>query len=781
MTLPRTPSSGKNKKTPKKKKEETGSGDDEKKEEVIPVREQLEEQRRKLKIREMEETLKALVQQRMAVEEKLKRAEAAIAPRTGVPNPNLRKVNFLKLHLETVKNCYTEYNGFQNAIYALPLSEQQRKEHKGKYVEFELLYNGLVIELSDLLDEASKPVASAALVPVPQANAGTQNYLPPLAVPLPKFDGSYETWNSFKSMFQNIMARYTNEAPAIKLYHLRDALVGKATGAIDQEMINNNDYDAAWAALEEQFGDKRAIIDRHIENLFSLPSFAKDNAGELRKLVETCVKNVEGLKTLHLPVNGLGEQMLVNLLASRMDNDTRKGWEANQKVGVLPTYEATIAFLKEKRRIAEKLEQNKEKVKPQRSVTKTKTLVVASEVKCSVCNQEHEVVKCEQFKQKNVNERYSHLRKHGLCFNCLRKGHRTDGCSSTNSCQKCSKRHHTLLHTDGPKKQETAANTTPTVVQKPSEESRAQIVPPVAPGTSQSGQGMTLCTTSEAPKKQTLLSTAVVLVYGAGSAPYLCRALIDSCSQNHFVTERFANLLASKKERADYQVSGLNGGTTRISHLVRAKVKSRVGNFAADLELLVAPKITGDVPVKTIDIAGWNLPSDVELADPKFNHRGRVDMLLGAGVFWDLMKSRRITLAANLPSLRDTELGWVVGGVMSECTPVIARTFCSVNEDEELNKLLNRFWEIEGVEDLRRAVISTADECLEHFRSTYARKPDGRIVVRLPFNERKSDLGDSRDMAIRRFLNLERRLDQQPELKREYAKFIHEYDQLGHM
>ncbi|XP_038106663.1 uncharacterized protein LOC119766285 [Culex quinquefasciatus] len=36
-------------------------------------------------------------------------------------------------------------------------------------------------------------------------------------------------------------------------------------------------------------------------------------------------------------------------------------------------------------------------------------------------------------------------------------------------------------------------------------------------------------------------------------------------------------------------------------------------------------------------------------------------------------------------------------------------------------------------------------------------------------------------MAIRRFLNLERRLDQQPDLKREYAKFIHEYEQLGHM
>ncbi|XP_038106284.1 uncharacterized protein LOC119766023 [Culex quinquefasciatus] len=784
MTLPRTPKSGKKKKkknTPKKKpevpEEEHESGDDTEKE-VTPVKKQLEEQRRKQKIREMEEQLNALVRQREAMESKLKRLQTALKTSVAAPNPNLRNGHFLKQQLSNARDCFSKFGEYQGQIHAMPLNADQRTHHERIELNFETLYDKVCIDLNEYLERLEKP-GVAALVPAAPTNVGVQQVLPPLSVPLPKFDGTFETWYSFKSMFQNIMARYTNEAPSIKLYHLRDALIGRAAGVIDQEMVNNNDYDAAWALLEELYEDRRAIIERHIENIFAMPKITRDNTAELRKVIDVCVKNIEALKKLNLPANGLGEQMVVNLLVSRMDKDMRRAWEANQKAGELPTYEATIVFLKEKRRIADKLEQNSEseKVKPQRSVTKTKTLVVASEGKCSVCNQDHEVIKGEQFKQKSVNERYIHLRKHGLCFNCLRKGHRTDGCTSTNSCQKCSKRHHTLLHTDGPKKQEPAANTASTV----SAEGRTQSVPPATAGSSQAGQGLTLCTTSEAPRKQTLLSTAVVLVYGAGSVPYLCRALIDSCSQNHFVTERFANLLASKKERADYRVSGLNGGTTRISHLVRAKVKSRVGNFAADLELLVAPKITGDVPVKTIDIDGWNLPPDVELADPNFNQRGRVDMLLGAGIFWDLMKAKRITLAANLPSLRDTELGWVVGGVMSEGTPVIARTFCTMNEDEELNKLLNRFWEIEGVEDLRRPVTSTAEECLEHFRSTYSRKPDGRIVVRLPFNERKSDLGVSREMAIRRFLNLERRLDQQPDLKQEYAKFIHEYEQLGHM
>ena len=456
MTLPRTPKSGKKKKKPEVSKEENGSGEDTKKNEVTPVRQQLEEQRRKQKIREMEEKLKALVLQRLAVEEKLERVKAAIAQRTGVPNTNLRKANFLKLHLETVKSCYTEYNGFQNEIYALPLSEEQSKEHEGKYVEFEHLYNALVIELSDFLDEVSKPVVSAGLVPVPPANATVPNYLPPLSVPLPKFDGSFEKWLSFKSMFQNVMARYTAEAPAIKLHHLRNSLVGKAAGKIDQE-VNNNDYDAAWAVLEELYGDKREIIDHHINNIFTLPSITPNNAAELRELIDTCVKNMDGLKSLQLPVDGLGEQMLVNLLASRMDIDTRKSWEAEQKVGVLPTYAATIAFLKEKWRVLERVEKYGEtSVKQRRSVA----LVVASGAKCFVCNQQHEFQNCEVFKEKSLNQKYSLLRELGLCFNCLKKGHRAGECTLMNSCQICSKRHHILLHMDRTRKPEIATKMT---------------------------------------------------------------------------------------------------------------------------------------------------------------------------------------------------------------------------------------------------------------------------------------------------------------------------------
>ncbi|XP_062558009.1 uncharacterized protein LOC134222881 [Armigeres subalbatus] len=540
------------------------------------------------------------------------------------------------------------------------------------------------------------------------------------------------------------MARYDNESPAIKLYHLRNSLIGKAAGIIDQDIINNNDYAAAWAILTERFEDKRLIEDKHIEALFTLPKVQKENSVDLRKLVDTCVKNVEALKKLGLPISGLGKRMC---------------------------------------RILEKMEANSKTVdnmKPIRPAVKSRTLAMTSEQKCTMCDYKHELYKCEQFKKNSVNEKYNHLRKFGLCFNCMQKGHRTTDCSSSNSCRKCSKRHHTLLHPEEKKHDETQVKTSPDDSSSHlTDERRARSELPSAgtPETDRSEQNITMCTTVVTSKKQTLLSTAVVLVYGRSSVPFLCRTLIDSCSQNNFVTEKFANLLALKKHATDYQVSSLNGGSTRIRHVLRTTIKSRQSEYSAELEFLIAPKITDH----SFDISHWNLPAHLALADPTFNKKSRVDMLLGAETFWDLMKEGRMKLAENLPLLSATELGWVVGGVLSEKKSIIARMFCNVIEEEDLNATLRRFWSIEGADNFRTVTTKIPNDCIEHFLRTHERDSEGRFTVRLPFNERKDELGESFDMAKRRFLGLERRLDHHPELKEEYSAFIKEYEDLGHM
>ncbi|XP_061512596.1 uncharacterized protein LOC133393156 [Anopheles gambiae] len=279
-------------------------------------------------------------------------------------------------------------------------------------------------------------------------------------------------------MFTTVMNRYQQEEPALKLFHLRNCLVGKAAGIIDDELVNNNDYEAAWKVLTQRYEDKRVVVDKHIENLFSLPKINQDNASSLRKVIDTCTKNVEALKNQNLP---------------------------------------------------------------------------------------------------------------------------------------------------------------------------------------------------------------------------------------------------------------------------------------------------------------WPISSEQVLADPTFNRRGPVDMLFGAGSFWNLMLDGRCELGPNRPTLRYTKLGWIAGGVIASDTTVVARTLCQTADDEPLIELLRNFYKVESCDELSPSPKADDEVCLEHFRRTHERTEEGRYVVRYPFNERKRELGGSRDTALRRFLVLERKLDKQPDLKEQYSRFIREYEDLGHM
>ncbi|XP_050076085.1 uncharacterized protein LOC126563480 [Anopheles maculipalpis] len=463
----------------------------------------------------MEAQLQALVKQREGVRNKLSRVCASLCDSDGQPNANVKNVRFLQLQEKALANMYNECNEIQSKIYELSLSKEEDEQQNNLYIDFERKFNEVSLKLSMCFDAV--PKREATLSVVPSTSHEFSPYLPPLNVPLPTFDGSYEKWYAFKAMFTAVMNRYKHEEPALKLFHLRNSLVGKAAGIIDEVLVNNNDYEAAWKILAQRYEDKRVVIEKHIDNLFGLTKFSRDNGANLRKVIDTCNKNVDALKHHSLLVEGLGEQM------------------------------------------------------------------------------------------------------------------------------------------------------------------------------------------------------------------------------------------------------------------------SRAGDIVAEIEFLVTPRITGELPSKSFDISQWPISSEQVLADPTFNRRGPVDMLIGAESFWDLMQDGRCDLGSNRLVLQNTKLGWIAGGVIRSDTTIIARTLCNTTDDEPLTELLRNFYKVESCDELRPSPKADDEVCLEHFQRTHERTKEGRYVVRHPFNERKRELGDSREMALRRFLALERKLEKQPDLKEQYSQFIREYEQLGHM
>ncbi|XP_017763965.1 PREDICTED: uncharacterized protein LOC108553536 [Eufriesea mexicana] len=115
------------------------------------------------------------------------------------------------------------------------------------------------------------------------------------------------------------------------------------------------------------------------------------------------------------------------------------------------------------------------------------------------------------------------------------------------------------------------------------------------------------------------------------------------------------------------------------------------------------------------------------------------------------------------------------GSVLATTTQNKRRTFLTTPTFD-----LQRFWELEEVSKTRH-FSSEEQESEHHYRDHVRRDKNGRYIVALPFNEKKTQLGESRSRALNRLLSLERKFQRDPELKREYSDVMKEYLDLGHM
>ncbi|XP_070066935.1 uncharacterized protein [Drosophila virilis] len=99
----------------------------------------------------------------------------------------------------------------------------------------------------------------------------------------------------------------------------------------------------------------------------------------------------------------------------------------------------------------------------------------------------------------------------------------------------------------------------------------------------------------------------------------------------------------------------------------------------------------------------------------------------------------------------------------------------------QIDKLIRRFWELESCTEPESSPNREERDCEVHFQANFKRLPTGEYSVRLPLRLSLDQLGDSYQQALRRFLNVERKLDRNPTLKTQHTAFIKEYLDLNHM
>ncbi|XP_078051368.1 uncharacterized protein LOC144477515 [Augochlora pura] len=219
--------------------------------------------------------------------------------------------------------------------------------------------------------------------------------------------------------------------------------------------------------------------------------------------------------------------------------------------------------------------------------------------------------------------------------------------------------------------------------------------------------------------------------------------------------------------------------TTYAKNTVTATIKSRVSDYQRTLTFLIIPTISSCIPSQTIDRSSISVSKNLILADPNFHLSAPVDLLLGAGAALSVLSVGQINLSPpNSPDLymQKTRLGWVIGGSVPAPHPTHARAF-HLNSTLEID--ITRFWELE--EGPRTQHLTESEKvCEDHFKRRVSRTKSGRYVVALPFNNKISQLGTSKTMALKRFTSLERKLQRDPILRQEYNIVLQDYLNQNH-
>ena len=573
------------------------------------------------------------------------------------------------------------------------------------------------------------------------------------------FHGTFDTWLEFYDPFK-AMCHDNEDIPTInKFMYLKACVQGDARKVIDSLETTAANYAIAWDLLRKRYDNRRVIVESHINALFEIPTVSKEFP--VRMLLDNIQKRNRALKALVQPVHQW-DSLLIFIVKEKLNNYIREKWDERIGTSNIPTMNDMTTFLEE-RALFEVTQSSQKSVQSHKNASKngihsrsnpkqsqscmaatiSKDATIKSNNKCLLCSEEHLLYYCKQFLNMSTQERYDVVKKASICHNCFNPNYNTRDCRK-GSCRICKKRHNSLLHFNSKTREQDVSD---------------------SPNSS-----TTLASFHAQLPSQVILGTALLEILDNKGQYHICCALLDSCSQCNSITDKFASALGLKKKRLDIQLKGVDNLKTNVKYTTSTKIKSRVSDLNLNMSFLVFNEISSRMPSVALDRKLFRIPDNISLADPEFHRPADVDILISAEFYYDLLGAGKIRPPGQSAVLQQTDLGWIVAGRYTQprVSPIgPMQASCNLIKFQDLPIL----WELEP-ENPSKVRSREEKACESHYVENTIRDDTNRYVVKLPFNDKKESLGDSRNTAFQRFYALERKFEKNPTFKAQYSECI---------
>ncbi|UYV60592.1 hypothetical protein LAZ67_1001615 [Cordylochernes scorpioides] len=658
-----------------------------------------------------------------------------------------KNIHRLKLFQQEVNERKISLNQIVNTLLESELDETQYEDYsKAKDDIFNMLVS---IEEALSLIETKENTHSDKQLPESNVN------LPKINLPI--FNGDSANWLSFREIFNSTINSNQTLTEIQKFQYLNASVKGPAEKLIRGFPISDRNYQQAWDTLCNRFNNRRELAFSQINKIFSIRPLKSITTGSLYEILDVCNEGIRNLSVLGLEKNTLTDLILINFFEKRIGEALRKEWELTLKNEEYPTFENFVKFLEKHARSLQGM--RIPLFQEQKTSSKNMMahgLYVNKGQNCILCHQIHKLNDCHRFINLPLPKKWELVKKHKLCQNCLRANHEISKCLITSRCKNCKQNHHTLLH---------EYNSEPSIPQ---------------PTTSQEMliSTNTICNVMPLETETNiLLSTALIKVKAKDGSFVLCRALVDNGSQICLISEQCCHNLGLEKMKNSYTLKGVGDiVVNRTTSQVEIEFTPHHNDQLFSARAFVVGRVTADLPNFQIQSADFPHLENLLLADPEFYVTKPIDLILGADTFVEIILGHKTDLEHH-PIALNTKLGWLVSGRIH--SNIKSKTSVINHCTTELDSSIRKFWELEDV-PISKAQLGTKNACEILFKSDLKRDIEGRYSVNLPFKS-TPNLGDSRSQALRRFFNLEKRLQANPSLKSQYINFMREYMELNHM
>ncbi|XP_055909622.1 uncharacterized protein LOC129944297 [Eupeodes corollae] len=696
--------------------------------------------------------LEHLVHQRLQIKNNIIRIKTGLEEKTLSLNPiELEcRLDILNSYIDQLMNCQSEIE-----------SEDRADDSRG---ELEDICVGAKALLISHVNKRRK----SSVVDYSFSNPH-HSRLPKMS--LPKFSGKYSEYKNFISLFESLVDNDPMLSDIEKFNHLISCLSGAALGTVKAFQITEQNYPKALASLKKVYDNNCLIFFDNVSTLFELKEISKPSASSLRSMIDTVSAIYDSLLSLGDEKN-ITNAIIIHLVMSKVDAITRSKWEEQLDFNTLPLWKDCEEALNKRYQHLSAEEASSAKSKSSDKPSKTNQdssrlkhsrssfACVNSQQnksKCLYCkSNDHYITTCQNFTALPVQQRFEYAKSVPICINCLRKGHTVSKCKMSR-CSVCNRSHHTLLH-----QYESTFNSLP-----------------AQPSTS--FQAMHASVSAD----KVILATALVQIKGSSGEYMIARALLDSGSQLNFITEELAQRLKLRKEEKPLNLLGIGKASATVNKKVHAEVKSRFNDHSFSADYWVMNSISSYQPDQAINTSDWNIPSNIQLADPYFNKPQKIDLLIGADTFFELLSVGQIKQGPEFPTIQKTIFGWIISGKYPKGTNNSTKhcnLVCQCEDLSDLDEKIPKLWLLEEFPGETKKYFTPEQQlCEKHFVENTKLLPTGRFEVKLPFKLSSNSLGSSFETAKRRFLALERKLSKNSDLRGMYMDFMKEYILLGHM